>query len=130
MSIYYSDTFVDYRGREIKVEWSEKLWLGHLNKHLLIDPKNCSNMIESTVKDPHVLIEGSRPGDKESAAIYYQELREYQNFITYIKVVCGIRNGMYVKTVYQEAAPADLVIQEKKYPSDFKITWIKKTNIS
>jgi hypothetical protein len=126
----YSASFVDYQKRIIKVDWSEKVWLDHLKKHQLIDPQYCSNMIDSTVKNPHIVLEGSRPGDKEATAIYYREEREYQNFITYTKVVCGIvRNKLYVKTVYIETAPADLVIQEKKYPNNFKETWRTKTHI-
>lgn len=129
MSSYYSEKFVDYLGRQIIIEWSEKTWTHHLKKHLLVDRKNCSSMIESTVKNPHIVMEGARPGDSESTAIYYQELREHQNFITYAKVVCGIRKDLYVKTVYIEKAPADLVVQERKYPDNFKEIWRTKTNI-
>jgi hypothetical protein len=131
MSNHLTAEFVDYRGQKIKMDWSENVWRGHLKKHpQLIDRKNCSDMIESTVKKPHVVMEGSRPGNSETNAIYYQELRRYQHFITYSKVVCCIRNkNLYVKTVYEETAPLDLVIQEKKYPQNFKEIWRTETNI-
>lgn len=131
MTNYYLNSFVDFRDRKISVDWSEKVWLGHLKKHpQLIDHKNCSNMIESTVKSPNVIMEGSRPGNSEAITVYYRELHRHQHFITYIKVVCCLHsNNLYVKTIYEETAPMDLVIQEKKYPNNFKEIWRTETNI-
>ena len=131
MPTYYSSSFVDHLGRKIVVEWTEKLWSGHLRKHpQLIDQEHCSDMLELALKDPHVVVEGCKPGNSERTTVYYHELRRHQHFITYIKAVCGIAgNRMYVKTVFEETAPADLVIQEKRYPENFKETWRIQTNI-
>jgi hypothetical protein len=131
MSAYYSDSFTDYADRILSVRWSEEVWVGHLQKHpQLRDTANASLMIRSTVEEPSVVLEGTRPGDSEFTVVYYREVSRHQHFATCIKVVCGV-NGKrrYVKTVFEETAPFDLVIQEKRYPQDFKEICRNQTNI-
>ena len=133
MSVYYSDSCTDYADNILVVEWSQQVWEGHLKKHpQLIDMKNASSMIHSAVGDPSVVMEGTLPGGgSELIVIYYREVRSHQIFVTYIKVVSGVDgNRRYIKTVFEERAPADLVIQEKKYPKDFKEIWRTSNKIT
>ncbi len=131
MSAYYSDSFTDYADSGLSVSWSEEVWIAHLRKHpQLRDTINASFMIRSTVKEPSVVLEGTKPGDSEFTMVYYREIGYHQHFARYIKVVCGVDGKRrYVKTVFEETAPFDLVIQEKKYPQDFKEICRNQTNI-
>lgn len=131
MPAFYTDSFTDYNGRHLMVEWSEPVWTGHLKKHPeLKNQENASVLVRSAVEDPSVVMEGTRPGSSELTVVYYREVGRHQHFVTYIKVVSGIRGSRrYIKTVFEETAPLDLVIQEKKYPKEFKETWRGNTNI-
>ncbi|MCR4334770.1 MAG: hypothetical protein NUV47_03545 [Patescibacteria group bacterium] len=115
---FYSDSFKDYRGKPIKLCWSEELWITHLNKHPeIIDPLHTSELISKTVLEPSLVMTGYRPGNaKEMLVCYYKEHKRSESDVYYSKVVIGCSGpDLYVKTVFMGWALYIYVVQEKKY---------------
>ncbi|MEK7184610.1 MAG: hypothetical protein AAB683_00540 [Patescibacteria group bacterium] len=115
---FYTDNFKDYLGKPIKLCWTEKLWLTHLNKHPeIIDPTTTSFLISEALLTPSLVVTGYRPGNaREMIVCYYKEHKRNGNEIYYSKVVTGC-NGpdLYVKTVFKGWALCIYAVQEKKY---------------
>jgi len=126
---YYSDKFIDYSKREIEVKWTKDTWDNHLNKHPeLTDMKQASVLINETLSDPSLVMEGDtiRNGKEEKIRCYYKEHKRHQDWVTYSKVVVGYNaDPSYIKSVWKKEAVHYLIVQERKY--NFKEIW-KKTN--
>lgn len=115
---FYSDSFKDYRGKPIKLCWSEKLWLIHVNKHPeIISPFNTSKLIREAVLGPSLVVTGYRPGNaKEMLVCYYKQHKSSGNDVYYSKVVIGCSGpDLYVKTVFMGWSLCMYAVQEKKY---------------
>ena len=62
----YSAKLKDVDGNSVEVNWTEKLWQVHLNKHPEIqDHDTATKLIGSVIENPCVVMEGCRPGSKE-----------------------------------------------------------------
>ncbi len=116
----YRNSFEDYSGTTIVVDWADELWTNHINKHPEIrDYAFASRLIAEALLHPSLVVSGEKPGDKENIVCYYKQNKRYENEIHYTKVVVGCNSKpFYVKTVFQRWALFDIAVQEKKY--DFK----------
>lgn len=122
---YYTNTFTDHNNIQIIVNWSKSLWEDHLNRHQLKDFQNTNRLIETSLKNPSVVMHCSgHPNTKdEELYCYYYEVKRHQQLITYIKVIVGCNSKPpYIKSVWEKQALHHLVIQEKKY-NHFKEIW-------
>ena len=114
----YKDNFKDYRGKTIQVDWSERLWNEHLNKHPEIQNRTqTSKLISEAVLAPSLVITGHKPPDgKETLICYYKEHKTSGTDVYYSKVVVGCsKSPIYVKTIFLRWALCEYAVQEKKY---------------
>jgi len=114
----YQDNFKDYRGVVIQVNWSERLWNEHLNKHPEIQNlAHASKLISEAVSAPSLVITGYKPPDgKEKLICYYREYKTSGTDVYYSKVVVGCsKSPIYVKTIFLRWALCEYAVQEKKY---------------
>jgi len=125
MMEYYEDTFTDYDNKKVIVCWTERLWNKHLRKHQLKDFRHTSFLISEALLKPSLVLRGMKPDQKrELIQCYYQEHKRHQSDVYFTKIVTGCdRSPFYVKTAFVQWMFCDLVVQEKRYPEDFKEIW-------
>ena len=98
----YQDNFKDYRGVVIQVNWSERLWNEHLNKHPEIQNlAHASKLISEAVSAPSLVITGYKPPDgKEKLICYYREYKTSGTDVYYSKVVVGCSKSPSLRENY------------------------------